>query len=372
MLESRAAAEQPQIVAPVVGSRYEFGMEAHRAGVYASAIVRHVPVGVPTVVSDDPAAWRGGAGLAGRHPFVPVMHSDDEHYYSLFRRYGRAAAGVVCVSTRVARRTTPLVHGCDIPVATIPCGTRLRRCAQEPAVVDGAVRLIWVGRMVEGQKRVSDLPRIVARVRALGLDCVLDVVGEGPARGPMEEALARGGGGLADRVRFHGWLGTAEVWLRLAESDILLLPSNFEGMPVVIMEALGAGCAVVGTRISGVEDYEHHPLAEGCYWLYAVGDVEAAAQAVVTAARVPRDERRRRARSLAEAEFTIERCVERYSAFLGGLRVSPGSGSGWSGSGLRRHLVSALSVPVAAQRMARLWARGAYGAYPRPGSVSRA
>jgi glycosyltransferase involved in cell wall biosynthesis len=61
---------------------------------------------------------------------------------------------------------------------------------------------------------------------------------------------------LDGHVRLLGWQSAEEIWTLLRESDVLLLPSNFEGMPVVVMEALSAGCAVVASRVSGIEDID--------------------------------------------------------------------------------------------------------------------
>jgi glycosyltransferase involved in cell wall biosynthesis len=357
LLASCAAPSAPVVIAPVVGEGYEFGTEAYRASVYAEGVRASVPAGVPLVVTDDPAAWRGAASLGARHPLVGVMHSDDDPYYALARRFGGRVSGMVCVSERVRLRTLALGVLGAVPLVTIPCGTRLpRAAASEDSGEDGVLRLAWVGRMTEGQKRVSDLPRIAARLRALGLEFVLDIFGDGPARASVETAVSDAH--LEGTVRLHGWCSREAMLPRLERADVVLQPSNYEGMSVAVMEALAAGCAVVASRVSGIEDYEHHPAARGCVWLHAVGDVEAAARAVVEAAAVPRAERRRAARALARAEFSIEACASRYAELVASL--APPSPERAATSSLAAHpLVAAvLSLPVAAQRIARLWARG--------------
>jgi glycosyltransferase involved in cell wall biosynthesis len=140
----------------------------------------------------------------------------------------------------------------------------------------------------------------------------------------------------------------------LRESDVLLLPSNREGLPVAMMEALGAGCAVVASRVSGVEDYESHLFAKGSLWVHDVGDANRAAELVAQALAVPRAHRIRRARALAEAEFSIERCAERYAELIAHLPATrtPGRALGF----FRTRLIGLASAPVAAQRRLRMWA----------------
>jgi len=75
-------------------------------------------------------------------------------------------------------------------------------------------------------------------------------VGDGLLRGKIEKMILRLG--LQERVFLTGWRGDiAEI---LSASDILVLTSLWEGMPVVALEAMAAGCPVIATRTGGVEE----------------------------------------------------------------------------------------------------------------------
>lgn len=347
---------QPNIVAPEVGAEFELGTEAYRADVLYSAAMAHLPAGVAITVTDDPAAWSAAAALAHRNPFIGALHADEDVYYALARRHAPALAAVACVSRRIETGARAIPSLGRARIATIPCGTPEGR-APTPDSSGEVLRLLWVGRMVEGQKRVSDLPKIAAALAAAGVRYELRIVGDGEDRESVE-SLSRELG-VAPFVRLLGWRSAREVASALGESDLLLQPSNFEGMSVALMEALAAGCGVVASRVSGVEDYEGHPLAEGCLWVHPVGDVQAAAAAVARAARYPRAERARRARELHHAEFSLGRCVERYRALAEGL--TPALTRSAAPSALRRRMAALASYPVAAQRAARLWARRRLG-----------
>ena len=110
-------------------------------------------------------------------------------------------------------------------------------------------RLLFVGRLAA----VKGLPVLfdaLARLRPRHPDLVLEIVGDGPDRTALEErAAARG---LGAHVRFLGYRSQAEVAARLTATDVFVLPSFAEGVPVVLMEAMAARRPVVATRVAGV------------------------------------------------------------------------------------------------------------------------
>lgn len=94
--------------------------------------------------------------------------------------------------------------------------------------------------------------------------------------GPLEEemkALAKQLG-IEGRVKFLGYRRDIPVVLKAASG--LLLPSEREGLPRAILEALCMGTPVISTRIRGVEDL----LAKGCGLMTPVGDAPALAKAM--------------------------------------------------------------------------------------------
>jgi glycosyltransferase involved in cell wall biosynthesis len=356
LLTQRDPAARPHLEAPTVGDGYEFGTEAYRAGIYASAVRKGVPAGVPLIVSDDPGAWRAAAWLAGRNPFIAVVHGELDLYDRLVQHYAPHVSAFVGVSHRVTRRIRNLLGHDRIPTVTIPCGIRLPSMHRRVHAPSAPIRLAWVGRMQEEAKRISDLPKIAACLRERGVPFAMDIMGDGDQRQTLTEDIFRRQ--LTDVVRLRPWGTPAEVQSLLSDADLLLLPSNREGMPITVMEALGLGCGVVASRVSGVEDYEHHLLAADCFWVHAVGDVSAAATAVQRAAEIDPAHRSARARALAEAEFAVERSVERYEPLVRELPVRESLRPNILARGhtLRR----AVSMLVAAQRIARLWSSRRY------------
>lgn len=74
------------------------------------------------------------------------------------------------------------------------------------------------------------------------------IVGDGPQRGELESLALRLG--LGERVRFAGWRRNVPEILRA--SEMLLLPSRWEGMPNAVLEAMASGLPVVSMDVEGV------------------------------------------------------------------------------------------------------------------------
>ena len=60
--------------------------------------------------------------------------------------------------------------------------------------------------------------------------------------------------GLEEKVIFTGWLKKEELWRTFRAADLFVLPSQREGMPNVILEALGVDLPCLGSNIQGVKD----------------------------------------------------------------------------------------------------------------------
>ena len=112
-------------------------------------------------------------------------------------------------------------------------------------------RLIFVGRIVE-QKGLVVLFESLKQLLPKYPDLHLTVVGDGPDRQLLtDRAQAMG---LDANVEFLGAKSQAEVAELLGQADIFVIPSYAEGVPVVVMEALGAAVPVVATFVGGMAE----------------------------------------------------------------------------------------------------------------------
>ncbi|MBZ0129771.1 MAG: glycosyltransferase [Rhodobacteraceae bacterium] len=187
-------------------------------------------------------------------PFSFTLHGPDiffePHYWRLDEKIARAAF-VACISDFC--RSQAMVfsdrqHWDKLHV--VHCGVEPGRYAAPPTARRGK-RILFVGRLAA----VKGLPVLFGALARLRLDFPelgVTLIGDGPERPALEgEAAALG---LSGMIEFAGYKGQSEVAAALAASDLLVLPSFAEGLPVVLMEALAAGLPVVATRIAGVAE----------------------------------------------------------------------------------------------------------------------
>jgi glycosyltransferase involved in cell wall biosynthesis len=115
-----------------------------------------------------------------------------------------------------------------------------------------AIRLLCVGRLIE-RKGQHHLLRSFAQLRARHTQALLlTLVGTGDAE-PELRQLAQDLG-LADAVRFLGFVPRAEMPEVYRHADIFVLPSQSEGMSIALLEAMSAGLPVVVTDTGGTDE----------------------------------------------------------------------------------------------------------------------
>jgi glycosyltransferase involved in cell wall biosynthesis len=119
----------------------------------------------------------------------------------------------------------------------------------------GPVRLLSVGRLTPAKGQLL-LVRACVELARDGVDFELSLVGDGPDRTRLEEALRRHK--LSHCIRLTGALNQREVQAELARADVFVLPSLAEGIPVVLMEAMASGVPCVTTPVNGIPELIEH------------------------------------------------------------------------------------------------------------------
>lgn len=138
-------------------------------------------------------------------------------------------------------RTHVLTPGADIE--------GIRAAADGVDTVPG--RILVVGRLVE-KKGIHALLEAVRQLRTRPWS--LDVIGDGPWRKRLEASAE----GLP--VRFLGQLGRQDVGRAMRAADVVVVPSvpaasgDQDGVPYVLLEAMAAGSAIVGSRLPGIDE----------------------------------------------------------------------------------------------------------------------
>jgi glycosyltransferase involved in cell wall biosynthesis len=155
----------------------------------------------------------------------------------------------------------------------IPPGSRRKTTAVRSPKPADRLRIGYVGRLEEHDKRVLDLIGLARELDALGVAYELTVAGEGPVR----ESLLRG---LDDRARFLGEVPVDELYANVFPNlDVLVLFSAAEAGPQVVWQAMHYGVVPVVSRYRGAT--AENVLREGeTALLFPIGDMRAAAMQI--------------------------------------------------------------------------------------------
>jgi glycosyltransferase involved in cell wall biosynthesis len=111
--------------------------------------------------------------------------------------------------------------------------------------------LLFVGRL-RIRKGVEVLLEALRQLKGRFPGAVLRIAGDGEHRAALEARTRELG--LAEAVTFLGSCGAPRVRALLRGAAALVVPSTYEGMPLVVLEALEAGVPVVASRVSGIPE----------------------------------------------------------------------------------------------------------------------
>jgi glycosyltransferase involved in cell wall biosynthesis len=258
--------------------------------------------------------------LAARRAGVPVIVSGLRvaersrwWYGRLDQLTNRLVTCNVCVSRGVADYWERQLGGNPAKTVVIPNGVDLQRFATASPIdwstlglpADGPV-MICIGRL-EPQKGIDDLLRALPSVLERHPEWSVVIVGDGPDRRTLERSATEAG--LASRVRFLGRRN--DIPQLLSGSSLLVLPSRWEGMPNVVLEAMAAGTPVVVTAVEGIAELVTDQISG---WVVPPGqpDSLAACLSSVLAAPVARSEAAKAAQDFVSKRFTILAMIDRY------------------------------------------------------------
>jgi glycosyltransferase involved in cell wall biosynthesis len=227
------------------------------------------------------------------------------------RLFGHVTTWGVAVGDEVrhdliaARVLTPERSSVVAPGVADPGDRDVRAARRALGVPERARVVLFVGRLT-AIKRTERLIELARELRDEIPDAVFVIVGDGPGRADLERAAA----GLTN-VRFLGW--QSDMSRVYAASDLVVLTSDNEGMPVALIEAAMQGVPAVSTDVGAVRQV----VEDGTSGiLVAPGD--AAALRAATLLMLRDDERRREmgesARGRARRLFGEQRLVADYES----------------------------------------------------------
>ena len=211
--------------------------------------------------------------------------------------------------------TVQLMGALGMPVERlrqVPNGARPVEHPQQKKPAGAPIRLGYVGRLTQGDKRVGDLVPFVQALAATGERFELTIAGDGPERASLVEALA------PYPVTFLGALTPAQLYREVFPSlDVLLLFSESEAFGIAIIEAMQHGVVPVTSAFVGAAS-EAIVEGERTGFMFPVGDAVGAADAVRRLSRDPQllASMSRAARKRVMGRYAWSRCVSGWSDAL--------------------------------------------------------
>jgi glycosyltransferase involved in cell wall biosynthesis len=190
-----------------------------------------------------------GSDVPGHNP--NRFRLDHRMLYPLWRQIVRDADAVSAVSNDLKRKINRLLPG--LPVTVIPNG--VSPIGESPGSASDTVPCGERARRLLVVTRLHEFKGIQYLLQAVGderLDYEVHIVGDGPYRGRLERLAAE----LNVRAHFWGWLdrdqgGLLDLYRRCG---IFVFPSEREGAPAALLEAMSQGLAVVAANSAGAPE----------------------------------------------------------------------------------------------------------------------
>jgi glycosyltransferase involved in cell wall biosynthesis len=218
----------------------------------------------------------------------------------------RRAKQVIAVSEFT--RQLALKHY-PVEIKVIPNGADVLHLVPAEIKLNEPPHIIFAGRFVL-QKNPIAIVKILSQLRDLNWTC--SMLGDGPLFENVKNEIKKMG--MSERFDLPGWVTPDIVLEYFVKGDILFMPSFSEGLPVVGVQALATGLAIVASRIGGFFDLVDN--AKNGY-LIEVQDMEAFSQALRELISKPEILLRFRKASVEKSrEFDIEKVVDQYQTIF--------------------------------------------------------
>lgn len=185
---------------------------------------------------------------------VAMAQSHDLGVYDMLRHYTPWMDLMAVVSAAMKQTVAGIPEFAWVPVVNLPYGVPLCPDTELPARnFNRPLQLLYLGRLEQEQKRVRLFPEILRQLCNNGMPFHWTIAGEGSERSFLEANLKTGS--PEQSISFAGPVRYADVPELLKRHDIYLLASDYEGLPLSLLEAMGCGVVpVVSDLESGIRE----------------------------------------------------------------------------------------------------------------------
>lgn len=189
---------------------------------------------------------------------VPVINScrslDDTNrgraLYFSDPRSPYVSTGIVCVSQYLRDDLLSRVDNPALLTTVIPSGVELSTYVSQQKAVPFCVA--YAGRLVEKAKRITDTIEAFATLGRKYPDIHFTLIGDGPERSRCQGLVEQAG--MQERIRITGFLVGEAYKRELARHNVIVLLSDYEGVPGAIMDGMSCGLVPICTEYDGVQE----------------------------------------------------------------------------------------------------------------------
>jgi glycosyltransferase involved in cell wall biosynthesis len=207
---------------------------------------------------------------------IPVIHNNEDVVYRIAFANPKAWNAAVAVSPKTFQIASTRLPGKVVKTILHGVPSPTEEMFDNRDRLTTPVRLLFVGRIHHKHKGVLYLPEILRACLDHGIELRLTVIGEGHDMAKLRMKLKTAG--VLDAVIFKGTIAPESIYGEMLKHHILLMPSHFEGFPIVPLEAQACGCVPIVSYLPSITDFTVINGTTGL--LVDVGDIDGFARCV--------------------------------------------------------------------------------------------
>ena len=262
--------------------------------------------------------WAKKAGIKT----IGISHSDDPFYHAIQKEFmdGHKSFrldGMICVSKQLEEQLQKSKNASKVKIKRIPYGVIIpdNKAKRD----DTSLRVIYVGRLAEQQKRISEVARSFCEMtqKISGVEAI--IYGDGPDKIKVENIL--NDQQITTAVSLGGNIHPEQMTDKLLKAHVIILLSDFEGLPISILEAMACGVVPVCLDMrSGITE-----LIKNGKTGYIVDDRDEHFIETIKELKADNqiwEQMSLNARQLVTENFSLEISCNSYSSFFNNLKVN--------------------------------------------------
>lgn len=200
------------------------------------------------------ARWVRESGI----PTVIAHRGDNALNWSLVKTFAGGkkrwqVSGLLCVSESLRRKASSIIAK-EVKTKVIPSGVP---ASSHQSLQQGeTLRVVYAGRLEQRQKRVQDLLTSFIWVLSQNREIEFTIVGDGKEKEFLEKEIRKHR--LTDKIRLTGRLLGKSYQEELSSHHVIVLMSDYEGIPGSLMDGMACGLVPISLQTDGIDELVIH------------------------------------------------------------------------------------------------------------------